>query len=316
MDNNASIKVINGLGDKLLDVIGFFVICKHMNYNPIVAFDNTGTYPWGTNHYDERLFVFKGIEVSGAHSKFYVNSPMPSASLGPFRVYQFLKSFFPSITFDQISRDFFEQSKQIIQPSDIIRSKFPPNIENAYGIHLRRSDKINNCGDIRHVNTVNEFTIIINHLLEDVHRIIVEEPNPSFLIVSEEEDWKKEITQIILQIASNNKKQIQILDVDYSNPQNYHNYKSVLDMFCLSKCKEILQGVKYSTFSVLASLLGNGKIRNYSNHTETYYACLIHSWSSVLEINNAKTWDIGFHGMITQHVDNMITNISKVYNYK
>ena len=84
-------------------------------------------------------------------------------------------------------------------------------------------------------------------------------------------------------------------------------------MFCLSKCKEILQGVKYSTFSILASILGNGKLRNYSNYTNSYNICLIHSWSSVIEINNKKNTDIENHKKISNTITNLMTNIEKIY---
>jgi len=83
-------------------------------------------------------------------------------------------------------------------------------------------------------------------------------------------------------------------------------------MFCLSKCKEILQGVKYSTFSILASLLGNHKLRNYAKYTNHYDVCLIHSWSSVIELNNNKNYDIEFHKRITTGVMNIETNISNI----
>jgi hypothetical protein len=84
-------------------------------------------------------------------------------------------------------------------------------------------------------------------------------------------------------------------------------------MFCLSKCKEILQGVKYSTFSILASLLGNNKLRNYSKYTNSYDVCLIHTWSSVIEINNNKNFDIEFHKKISNGVINIETNINKIF---
>ena len=84
-------------------------------------------------------------------------------------------------------------------------------------------------------------------------------------------------------------------------------------MFCLSKCKEILQGVKYTTFSMLASLLGNNKIRNYSKYTNSYDVCLIHSWSSVIEINNNKNFDIELHKKIANGVRTLETNINKIF---
>jgi hypothetical protein len=312
-NNNVSIRLKNGLGDKLLDLIGFFVLSKYLNYKPNVIFENNQNFAWGNNNYDIRLFNFNEITISDNKCKFYVNSSDPSSSLCPYKVYTFIKQFLDEITFEHISNDFVEYSKKIIQPSEIILSKIPNNIEKAYGIHLRKSDKINNNGDIRHENSINEFEIIINNLLDDVKNIIIYEEEPTFLIVSEDNSWKLEIINIINKISNDNNKQIKILDIDYDYKNNYCNYNSVLDMFCLSKCKEILQGVKYSTFSILASLLGNNKIRNYSKYINTDDVCLIHSWSSVIEINNNKLFDIELHKKITNNTKNIQTNINKIF---
>ena len=312
-NNNVSIILNNGLGDKLLDLIGFFVLCKYLNYKPNVIFCNNGHYVWGNNNYDISLFNFNEITITNDKCNFYVNSINPSASLCPYKVYEFIKHFLDEITFKQISNDFVEYSKKIIQPSEIILQKIPNNIEKAYGIHLRKTDKLNDGGDIRHENKINEFKIIIDNLLDDIKNIIISEEEPTFLIVSEDNNWKLEIINIIHNFSNDNNKQIKILDINYDNKNNYCNYNSVLDMFCLSKCKEILQGVKYSTFSILASLLGNNKLRNYSKYTNSYDVCLIHNWSSVIEINNNKNFDIEVHKKISNGVINIETNINKIF---
>jgi hypothetical protein len=303
MNNNVTISLINGLGDKLTDLIGFYVICKNLNYNPHINFNNgIINFAWGSNTYDIRLFDFNDIIITDNNTEYFIQSPNPSSSLCPYKVYEFIKNFIPELTFEQISNDYIKYSKQIIKPSDIILSKIPHNIEKAYGIHLRKSDKINQHCDIRHENTMNEFRLITNKLLDDVKSIIIAEEEATFLIVSEDNNWKKEIGDIINQIAKNNNKLIKILEINYDNPYNYNNYSSVLDMFCLSKCKEILQGVKYSTFSIIASLIGNNKLRNYSNYTDSYNVCLIQSWSSVIEINNSRNLDIETHKRVTENV--------------
>jgi hypothetical protein len=312
-NNNVNIRLINGLGDKLLDLVGFFVLCKYLNYKPNVSFCNNGNFAWGNNNYDIRLFNFNEITIYDDKCNFHVNSINPSASLCPYKVYEFIKRFLDEITFEQISNDFVEYSKKIIQPSEIILQKIPNNIEKAYGIHLRKSDKLNDNGDITHENKINEFKIIIDNLLYDVENIIISEEEPTFLIVSEDNNWKFEIINHINKISNNYNKQIKILDIDYDNKNNYFNYNSVLDMFCLSKCKEILLGVKYSSFSILASLLGNNKIRNYSKYTNSYDVCLIHGWSSVIEINNNKNFDVEFHKKNLNAVINIETNISKIF---
>ena len=313
MNNNVNIFLKNGLGDKLLDLIGFFVLCKYLNYKPNVTFCNNGHFAWGNSNYDIRLFDFNEVKISDDKCDFYIISYNPSSSLCPYKVYEFIKNFIHEISFEQISNDFVEYSKIIIKPSEIILSKIPNDIERAYGIHLRKTDKVFDECDIRHENSINEFKIITDKLLEDIKNIIIDEEEAIFLIVSEDNNWKKEIGNIIIDIANTNNKQIKILDTDYNNENNYCNYNSILDMFCLSKCKEILQGVKYSTFSILASLLGNNKIRNYSKYTDSYDVCLINSWSSVIEINNHKNFDIEIHKKVTIRTENIGTNINQIF---
>jgi hypothetical protein len=315
MENNVSIQLFNGMGDKFLDLIGFYVLCKYCNYKPDINFFNNGHYAWGNNNYDLRLFHFHDFTInSHKNQHFFVNSTNPSSSLCPYKVYEFIQQFTNTITFEQISNDFVYYAKQIIQPSEIILAKIPKNVEKAYGIHLRKSDKLNDMGDIRHENKRNEFDIITTKLLEDVEDIIFSEEEPVFLIVSEDNNWKMEITNRINNFSQKNNKNIQILTIDYSTETNYHNFNSVLDMFCLSRCKEILQGVKYSTFSILASLLGNNKLRNYAKYTTSFDICLIHSWSSVLNINNNnKNLDLDLHRRVTMSVENITTNINRIY---
>jgi len=310
--NNIKLTLHNGLGDKLLDLIGFSIICKYLNLNPHIFFYSDYHFIRGNNAYDLRLFNYNEITILDDENNdicnLYLKSPNPSSSLCPYKVYEYIKSYLPEISFEEISNDFIIQAKKIIKPSDIILAKIPENIENAYGIHLRHSDKINNYGDIRHENTLMEFETIINNLLRDVINIINTEDNPTFLIVSENNMWKTKIREIITNISNENNKKITFLDIDYSNNNDYYNYNSVLDMFCLSKCKEIIQGVKYSSFSIVAGLLGNNKLRNYAKYTNSYNICLIHSWSSAVEINNSKNFDIEFHKKITEGVMNLETN--------
>jgi hypothetical protein len=315
---NVSIKLSNGLGDKFLDLIGFCIICKYLNYNPHIIFSNDAVFPWGTNHYDIRLFDFNDltgfnglneIKFIDSHCNFYINAPNPSMSLSPYKVYSFIKQFIP-VSFEIISNDFINSK---IKPSHAILSNIPKDIDSAYGIHLRKSDKLHvneNTCNFSHENSLNEFGIIIHHLLEDVTNIIINESNVKFLIVSEDNVWKKEISDIIIDISNKYNKNIKLLEINYENENKYSNYNSVLDMFCLSKCKEILQGVKYSTFSILAALIGNNKLRNYALYTDSYDFCLIHAWSSVVHINNNKNYNLIKHAQIVDRARNIETNIT------
>jgi hypothetical protein len=314
MDNNAFINLKNGLGDKIMDLIGFCVICEYLNYKPHINFNNNiSNFQWGNSHYDIKLFNFDNVNIINDNNYTYYINSHPSLSLCPYRVYEYLTQFFSTINFEEVSYKYNQFAKKLIKPSDIILSKIPINIENAYGIHLRRSDKVNNRCDITHENTIDEFNLITNKLLEDIQSIILTENEPSFLIVSEDIEWKNHIKDIINNYSLINNKKINILEIDYTNNNNYHNYASVLDMFCLSKCKEIFQGVKYSTFSILASILGDINLRNYSKHLQSDNKCCVYAWNSIATINNNKNYDIEVHKKAIDFFPNFNTNIRGIF---
>lgn len=313
MSTSVGIRLINGLGDKMLDLIGMYIICKYLSYRPYAQFFNDGHFAWGHNTYDLRLFdMSDDISISDPTTAlpYYAFSPDPSSSVCPYRVYHFLRQYIPTISFEQISEDFSRHARQIVRPSDIILRDIPEDIVGAYGIHLRKSDKLTEWGNVQHENTTPEFETIIGKLLEDVRQIISEDADPKFLIVSEDEVWKEEIREKIREIAIELGKDARFVYPNYSNAGEYSNFRSIMDMFCLSKCKEILQGVKFSTFSILAALIGNRKLRNYSRYLASDNMCLIYIWNSVLEINGMKNLDIETHARITSNIKWLDTNIS------
>jgi hypothetical protein len=279
-----SFQCLNGLGDKLLDVIGFYILCRRLNYRPHIEFNrDIHTFDWGNNHYDERLFDFSGLDLTPSPGTKYIDSYNPSVSLSPYKVYTYLQSRVQLPDFETFSHEYARCAKEIIRPSNTIISAIPAGIENAYGIHLRKTDKVKDNYCASHENSLNEFDIIMKNLLETVGEIIATESEPTFIIVSEEDEWKREIRDKILRMSGG--KTITVLENDYSVGQSYHNFNAVIDMFSLSKCKNILQGVKYSTFSILAALLGNGKLINFSRCLPDDRDCLIYVWNSVVEIN-------------------------------
>lgn len=298
----ATIVLRNGIGDKLLDTLGFYVICKYLNYQPHVEFNRlVEKFDWGfgsTTEYDLCLFEFTDIIISDVAScPYFVRSVNPSSTLCPYKVYIFLQKFIPELTFVEVSDTFEREARRIFKPSKRILSLIPNEMENAYGIHLRKTDKVIEVdGDLRHVASTDEFEIIIQRLLEDVNKIATTEPDPVFFITSEDDDWLAEMKRRISPIA----KIITPVHIEDRNT------RSVLHMFCLSKCKMILQGVKYSSFSMIASILGAGKLRNYSPHLDV---CLLPAWNSVVEINGEKCYDLAVHERVTSTVTELYTNI-------
>ena len=299
-----------GLGSKLLDTIGFFIFCKCLGLKPAINLHSEITKSaWGFNMYDENLFVFSGFElVNTSNDHNVILSPDSSVSFCPYKVYEYIKPYKNDITFEDVSYFFEALAKEIIKPAPIIESHYPEGIENAYGIHLRFTDKVKSKFDFRHECGIQEFIHFRNKMLEDIRVIIKAEETPTFLFVSEDKGWRKDFIEMVNKICKEENKEIKILEPLYD--QSHVGFDSVLDLFCLSKCKEILQSLKYSAFSVLASLLGNKKIRNYSKKDDKNYdKILFNAWNSVIEVNNEKVYDEERHKKVCSNIQSMIVKL-------
>jgi len=321
MNNFIFLELHNGLGDKFSDLIGLYIICKHLNYKPNVSFCIDCHHVGIPNYYDMRLFDFHNSIIinnnnnnnNNNNCSYYIKS-YPSLALCPPRVYEYLKKFKSEITYQQISQEYIDYAKEIIKPSSIILDAIPEGINNAYGIHLRASDQLNE--DLKETclgkTSSKQFENTKNKILDDVREIIKNEENPSFFVISEVFQWRDYVKDKIREIAIEYNKNINLINLDYNN--NYHNYNSVLEFFCLSKCKEIFQGSNYSTFSMIASILGTQKLRNYSIHFNNNEKCILNAWTSVIDFNNnEKQFDIDNHLNHIKCGQYIESNITKIF---
>jgi hypothetical protein len=309
MNNIVLLKTINGIGDKLINVIGAAVYCFYKNYDLKVILNEQCLYYYFGSHnfYDLLLFNFNNIHVYNQtndiapiyleiSNAFQFHNPDTIVSITPYSIYQKLKNEGFNVNFEEVSDMFIKIAKNI-QPSEYISSYIPAGIENSYGIHLRKTDKIKPNPDIRHEMSPDENSILIDKLINTIENMIENDGNNgnlSFFITSEDNQHKQEFTDLINNIAKNKNKKITILNIAENIPEHIksiHNFTSILDLFCLSKCKTIIQGVKYSAFSVVASLIGNEKIINLSKYLERDHLCIIYLWNSVIHINDNKTFD-------------------------
>ena len=297
----------NGIGDKLLDLIGFTTYCniKKLNYS-IIFNDIFKKYLFGMeNIYNIDLICFNNIKINNNYNhdnkdkillldnKFnsndtdkkiiYDNDPkdynIPDIiknKLYPIIYYTPVITFNPVNIFEKLNKeyplknimDIFIEISENIHPSEKIELYIPENIKDCYGIHLRRTDKIisnynynikkNNNKNIW-VNSNNEYDIIIEKLKNYILECIKKNIKTNFFICSEDREYKNYFENWIIE---NNGNIIKIKNIEYNNDESF---LPILELFCLSKCKEIIQCTKYSSFSVVASLIGNKKLINFSN---------------------------------------------------
>jgi hypothetical protein len=321
MSDNKDILLINGysgIGDRICDIIGSYIIAKYLGYKLNIIFNpvNGSKQEWGINNiFDIRLFDFDNENIKVINNEndinckynYFIRLLQHGCSTSPYFIYKFLKKFNKNITFEEIIDNYNNYAKEIIKPSKIIEDNIPENLNNCYGIHLRKTDKIYNSNVYSgSSNTINEFNIICNALFDDIYNIILTEIEPLFLITSEDNEWKEYLKNKLLTFAKINNKIINFINVNYYNSNTYDNYNAILDFFCLSKCKKIFQGTKYSTFSISAAIIGNTEIINYAHKLECYNNWLMHIYNPVIKINNKKESNINF---ITQILINNEPNI-------
>jgi len=230
--------------------------------------------------------IFNDIEIQyEKQTNNNIISSSPSQSLSPYKVWEFLKENDIFISFEDIIETFLKFSKKIIIPSEIIKNNLPKNMDNIYGIHLRKSDKINNKGNKTHMNSIESYNKNIEKLLQDIFQIIDNEDLPSFFLCSEDFEWKKYIQNKIIEYKP--EKYINFIELNYEEVSKYSGGIPVLDFFCLSKCKQIFQSVKFSTFSTTTALISNIPLINYNyNDNDNDNDNILKNWSCLLNINN------------------------------
>jgi hypothetical protein len=274
----------SGLCDQLLDTIGFVVFCKYMNKTPLLEWCKDTVHfkqPWGIANFDEQLFDFSSYislvnKIPPNISRLY--SRNTGASLSVLKLHELTHA-----PVEDIIKVFKETAINLVKPSELIT--FKEELSKCIGIHLRRTDKIKNKTDKidrRHETSLDEYSQILERLKECVKALIQNSDKHEiwYFICSEDKPFKEQFINDISRITYELKKQPKFYIPDYPN---LPGAEAVVDMFSLSKCTCILQGIKYSTFSILANMIGDNILYNFGNHDTL---SLIHLWKPFLKLIN------------------------------
>lgn len=282
-DHSLVYYVSTGFGDRCLDMCGLAVLrealgCRDAN---VVFTEQEGTW-WGS--YDTVLFRAAPVKVSTAIpcvSNLLRVEGSPGGSLHPTKIVKLLKRYNirSSLPEDRYWQCFLSHAERL-EPSLLIDEHIPANMNEAVGIHLRKSDKVLDDSP-QHGTTTKEFHDIIAALKSDVTERI-REGQRTFFICSEDPLWRSEFEVWLLGIKSD----AVILKPGKASSvlQNISGVDAVLDFFCLARCKIILQGIGYSTFSMAASLVaGRVPLVNYSSEVRSSMY-LLNWWAPALNL--------------------------------
>ena len=268
-----------GLGDQTTDLLGGLVMAQakrcmlewHWKARP-------QNYPGhGDLLYDPRLFDFSEMRdilkiyletdpIAASRPYFQLHFQNPSSSSCPFKVHAFLNRPVNNL---HSTIDNYKYFARKIKPAAALLQKYLLPISPAdvvLGIHLRCSDKIvEHATDSCYVNA-SEFFAIQNEIIMDINKRNLGGVSPTLVYVcSENEEAKEALKSKLESIFSAKISFVEPLnDIPAEIEHEYKGARAVRDMFCLSMCKVIYQSVNYSTFSLLASMIGSAELVNYS----------------------------------------------------
>ena len=221
---------VTGLGDRLLD------ICAVMTKNP----DSKIHIKWNIGKdqersvYDTKLIQLDNGDISedtvSCSQNIEINPTKPGANA-------------PSI--DKV--DTFRQMAKRIKPAHVLEEVLPPT--SYIAIHIRGTDKFNdmNPNDPIGVST-EQYKNIKSKCLEYVKTHL----DKTYLICTDDEKLKSEF----IQECGEGMKIVEIKD--YKNLD-----RAIVDLFAISRAELVIQCTKYSTFSIIASLIGGIPLINY-----------------------------------------------------
>jgi hypothetical protein len=279
----------NGLGDQILDIIGITVVARMLGCTAHIDWCTRSDmrHAHGSGVYDISIFdssftheipnmrVHYQLDPDRRELCDFIQKINPSATLSPYSVNTWLRQRNEHIDIHELIFK-YKQVAGMIKPSADIERQLPQTscLSDTIAIHVRCTDKISD-SDTVHVG-VEEYKHNWRQILE------MSRNHSSFFVCSEDSAMKAKMIEhirLVNPIAS-------FININYPPDDDISKSTIVaIDLFTMSRCKEIHQCTSYSTFSLLASLIGNAKLVNYSLNSPT----LMHSWMPCCETIDMST---------------------------
>lgn len=180
--------------------------------------------------------------------------------------------FDPELPLEEITKTYREVAKRTF-PCREIDEAIPSDIESRVGIHIRMTDKLVNLENGWEMSAT-AWQSIEKWALRCIDRCIARS-EPMF-ICADDHIYKDQLLKRIRAKGGN-----AIVVEAHNSSENQHGFDAALDLFCLSRCKRIIQFTKYSTFSLAASIIGGIPLTNLmlGNDADDNH---IHFWEGVV----------------------------------
>jgi hypothetical protein len=286
----------------MMDVIGMSAIARYFGVPGAKVFwtMDSPKFVWGPALYDVRLFDFSSLSSTVVpynpqvtHQEFTVDNMNASCTLSYIQFINYLlhtqKVRLNDNDYNAIRQAYIDTGKSI-RPSAALQSCLYDTSE-YIAVHLRRTDKINSHGDLRHETSTHEYTVLTQRMLTYIESCITQ-GHTKFYVLSDDEAYKETFANEIRTIGKRLQTHVSILILNKEAVRKHvstihphitylDGYYDVFEWFCMSQCKAILQGIKYSTFSMSASMLRQVPLMNFTDYNVMN---LLNAWMPCLHL--------------------------------
>ena len=261
-----------GFGDKILDLIGLAVVQRIWCDRYPTAFlvmCNGEAHWWG--EYAPNLVTHRRVQmitnsddIAGPYS---VVAGSCGCSVHPLKISELTGA--PSAaTFDM-----YKEEAGFVSPSDMVGASIPSDLRNCIGVHLRRGDKVNS-SDTRLCTSNEELHEIMQSLKAHVAGLGTKDQ--AFFVCSDDATARADMQAWLVEQGG-------LIRVAGEMP-DVKGLPAVVDFFSLSRCRMILQGIGYSTFSLAASVVGGVPLHNYWQRARWDEKCFLRWWAPVVDL--------------------------------
>jgi hypothetical protein len=298
-----------GLGDKLFDLVGMLTIGELTHQPAHVYWGREGLRWYDTriikiNHDKHALYAWDG---QSKNPNEVIVEWIYSGRLAPYIIMKMLN--YPSEELAAINRMYLKML-DTISVIPIVENMIPALIENCVGVHLRRSDKVGNCDDNTKMS-YEDYDSMISAVKEEIKQRIEVGEWTSFFICSEDTAYKVQFEEWLKQVRAD----VHIVQLPSARQyeSQFNGIGAALDFIALSRCKCVVQGIIYSSFSVLAAIKGRVPLFNFTINPDQWWLMrlykpllyLIHNgqhYDRVVDMDELKSFDGNVPHIKTTHV--------------
>lgn len=259
-----------GLGDKLLDLVGTAVLAGLLPGidSAALVLCNAEANPNWWGNYDQslvehdRISLVNNMEDLPRGRKLVVGGTC-GCSLHPFKLEALCKR--PVL-------DQFREEAAAVRPGRLVRSFLPEQVGgDTVGVHIRTGDKIDG-GNTRHGTAPGEQAYIMARLRDAVVA------GTTYFVCAQDPAEKASFERHVLQKGGAVVQLPELPDVQ--------GLAAAVDLFTLARCGVVMQGTGYSTFSMVASLIGGGRLRNLLPRAGWDACHFLRWWAPVLRLSS------------------------------